>query len=68
MANKRMALRLFRVSRDLSQNQMAEKLNYSFSHYSLVERGYKDGSQDFWNTLQRVFDIPDSEMWRLMKG
>ena len=67
MANKRDALRRFRRSYDLSQKQMAEKLNYSFSHYSLIERGLKDGSQDFWNKLQQTFDIPDADMWSLIK-
>jgi len=66
-ANKRLQLKMFRVSQYLSQKQIAERLNYSVSQYSLIERGYRDGSQEFWNTLQREFNIADSEMWRLMK-
>ena len=65
--NKRKNLKVFRAKHDLTQAEIAEKLNYSRSQYALIERGDRDGTQAFWNNLQAVFGVSDEEMWKLMK-
>lgn len=64
---KRKNLKLFRIKLDLTQLEMAEKLRCSFSMYSLVERGARDGTLSFWENIQQTFNIPSTEMWRLME-
>ena len=64
---KRNNLKVFRVKHDLTQAEIADKLNYSRSQYALIERGERDGTQAFWNNLQAAFSVSDEEMWKLMK-
>ena len=64
---KRKNLKVFRAKQDLTQAEFAKKLNYSRSQYALIERGDRNGTQAFWNTLQNIFNVPDAEMWELMK-
>lgn len=64
---KRKNLKVFRAKQDLTQAEIADKLNYSRSQYALIERGDRDGTQAFWNNLQAVFNVSDEEMWKLMK-
>lgn len=66
---KRKNLKLFRIKRDLTQFEMSERLRCSFSMYSMIERGERDGTLSFWQNLQETFAIPSGEMWSLtMKG
>ena len=60
-------LYMFRCDKKLKQSEIAEKIGVSRATYSFVERGIRSGTQDFWNGLQKAFDIPDSEMWKLQK-
>lgn len=41
---KRKNLKLFRVKKDLTQEELAKKLGVSVSHYGAVERGTYDPS------------------------
>ena len=63
----RTALKLFRIGLHLTQAEMAEKMGVDRTLYGYVERGVRDGSISFWNRLQKTFDIPDEEMWKLQK-
>ena len=46
---------------------MAEKIGVSRATYAFVENGKRSGNADFWNNLQKAFDVPDSDMWQLQK-
>ena len=61
-------LKLFRVSCDLSQGEMAEKIGCTRGGYQAIESGLREGRQKFWDKLQKAFDIPDAEMWSLKKN
>lgn len=63
----RKALRLLRYEKELTQTDMARLLNVERVTYAAVERGVRDGSYKLWERLQQVFNIPDAEMWGLMK-
>ena len=68
MANKeRTNLKVFRVSRKLTQAEMAEKIGCTRATYSYVEKGKRYGRETFWNDLQAAFNIPDCDMWALKK-
>lgn len=60
-------LKLFRVAKKLSQDEIAKALNCSRATYSAIENGSRRGNMSFWNRLQERFAIPSSEMWELMK-
>lgn len=60
-------LKVFRVAHKLTQAEIAAKLGVSRQTYAYVERGERLGTQSFWDTLQQVFNVPDSEMYSLMK-
>lgn len=60
-------LKLFRVSHGLTQKDMAEKTGLSRTGYGFIEKGRTQGSPTFWNALQREFNVPDEDMYKLMK-
>lgn len=61
-------LKVFRVRKNLSQEKMAERIGCKRVTYSTIENGVRNGRQTFWNKLQKAFDVPESEMWELMKN
>lgn len=60
-------LYMFRHSRKLSQQAMADKIGCSRATYSAIELGKNNGTKTFWKNLQNAFDIPDGDMWGLMQ-
>lgn len=61
----RLALKTFRVSKNLTQQQMAEKLGVSVSTYCLIEKGERRGSAELWQRLQKVFNLDGGTVWAL---
>lgn len=64
---KRKNLKLFRVEHDLTQEQMAKISGVCKATYNFIEIGKRQGSALFWKSLQENFNIPDEQMYRLMK-
>lgn len=60
-------LKLFRVKLKMSQEEFANKIGYQRATYSAIESGKRSGRQQFWRDLQKAFNIPEAEMWELMK-
>lgn len=60
-------LKLFRVKNKLSQAAISEKIGCQRATYSAIECGKRSGRKDFWNKLQQAFNVPEGEMWELMK-
>lgn len=65
--NIRINLRVFRVSHNMTQEVFANEIGVSRAMYSLIEKGDRFGSFDFWLSLQNAFAVPDEEMFKLMK-
>lgn len=61
-------LKIFRIKQHLSQTEISEKIGYSRATYAAIESGARCGRQTFWRDLQRAFQLPDAEMWELMKN
>lgn len=61
----RTTLKVFRIIRKLSQQDMAAKLGYGHAYYGHVERGAQNGSAEFWGRLQQAFDLSDKELQEL---
>lgn len=56
------ALRLIRVFHDLKQTQAAEKLGFSQSYLSEIERGTKTPTLEVIHRYSDAFDIPASSI------
>lgn len=66
--NKKKAskLKLLRVSRGLSQAEVAAGIGYSRNHYAKIESGVYEGKLVFWRAIKDFFGISESEMLELM--
>lgn len=60
-------LYMFRCNLKMTQEEMATATGVTRVTYSNVENAKRSGSPEFWNALQKAFDVPDSEMYTLMK-
>lgn len=61
-------LKLFRVGLELTQSEMAEAVGgITKQGYGSIENGRTHGSPEFWKALQKAFNVPDSDMYNLMK-
>lgn len=60
---KRIKLKVLRITQDLSQSQMAEKLGCTSQFYSLVENGKRKGNEEFWKKLRHEFNLSPAEVW-----
>ncbi len=58
-------LKIFRVTQNLKQEEMAAKLGVTTSTYSKIENGKARGSQAFWLKLQSEFNLEGGEVWNL---
>lgn len=61
----RLNLKAFRTKKNLNQEQFSSLLNVSRVTYSAIETGERRGSENFWQRLQTVFNVPDADMWEL---
>ena len=64
----RTELKLFRVKQKLSQEEMAIKIGCGRVSYASIEIGRRNGTNDFWLAFQKAFNVPDEDMWGLMKN
>jgi transcriptional regulator with XRE-family HTH domain len=62
------ALYRLRADRNWSQSKMADRLGFTRQYIAQVENGTSVGKLEFWVAVQDLFNIPDSQMWRLIKG
>ena len=62
---KRQALKVFRVTHNLTQQQLADKTGVSVSTYNLIENGERRGSLKFWLKLQKEFNLDGGKVWEL---
>lgn len=60
-------LYMLRCDHKLTTEEMAKRTGVSRTTYSHIENGRRGGSQTFWSAVQREFEIPDEDMWKLQK-
>ena len=58
---------MFRHSKKLSQQAMADIIGVNRETYASIERGARNGSMTFWNKLKTAFTIPDEQIVALMR-
>lgn len=64
----RTELKLLRVKNHLTQGGFAERVGVSRIAYSFIENGKRQGSENFWGSVQKEFSVPDEKMYSLMKN
>lgn len=60
------AMIYYRESLELSQKELAKKLDISQGMYSLIETQQAEGTIEFWKKFQKLFNIPDKQMWAII--
>lgn len=58
-------LYIFRVQNYLNQTDMAKRCGISTPMYNMIENNNRKGSEEFWQRLQREFNISDAKLWTL---
>lgn len=60
-------LYILRCDHKLTQAEFAAKCGITCRGYQNIEWGIRQGSAEFWAAVQREFNVPDAEMYALMK-
>lgn len=60
-------MKILRITHNMTQSDVAEKIGISLSLYNLIENGKRVGSIETWKKIQKLFSLSDKEMWSLMK-
>ena len=60
-------LKTIREEKGLSQDKTAEKCGISTIMYRSMEQGRRKGSFRTWEKIQEVLEIPDEEMWDVIR-
>ena len=58
----------FRGNLGLTQLELSKSINYSLAYIKKIEAGERKGSIDFWQQIQNVYSIDNSEIWRLIRN
>lgn len=61
-------LKVFRIKQGLSQVEISSKIGCNRATYSAIENGTRDGTFKFWNKLQQAFELPNCDMWELIRN
>ena len=62
---RRTNLKIFRIRHNLTQSDMAARVNYDRAAYGAIESGARNPSIEFFMNLQAAFDVPNEQMWEL---
>ena len=64
----RTELKVLRTRHKMTQGEFADKLGLNRANYAMIEIGKRNGTMAFWNKIQTTFNIPENDMWSLMKN
>ena len=60
-------MKILRITHNMTQSDVAEKIGISLSLYNLIENGKRVGTLQTWEKIQKLFSLNDKEMLSLMK-
>lgn len=63
-----MKLRLFRVEKEMTIEQFADKIGYERRHYSTIEKGITKPTMRLVDGLSKAFDLTLAEAMELTKN
>ena len=47
---------------------MSKSINYSLAYIKKIEAGERQGSIEFWKQIQKVHNIDNNQVWRLISN
>lgn len=59
-------LKVLRVKNNLTQQEMADKLDVSLTTYSFIENGKQSGKVEFWKKVKEAFNLTADELVKMM--
>ena len=62
---QRLKLKVFRVSLNLNQEEMAKRCKVNRGSYSQIEQGKTRGSEEFWLNLKSEFKLSSDRIWEM---
>lgn len=65
---ERTELKIRRIAKKMTQQQVAEKMGVSVATYSFIESGKRSGSIENWAKIRELLGLTEEEAWRLMQG
>lgn len=64
---KNKKLYMLRINRRWTQEDAAQRLGIPLATYQLIEQGKQAGKASAWAKIQKVYNIPDADMWEIIK-
>lgn len=58
----RMNLKSMRISREMTQKQIAEELGISLRFYQHIEAGTRKGNIELWDKIEDIFNVPQRKL------
>jgi len=52
-------LKVFRVSKNLTLESLAERIDYGRATVAAIENGKREGRKAFWNAIKAEFNLDD---------
>lgn len=65
---KNLMLFNLRKMRGWDQVDVAKKLDIPLNYYADIEKGRTSSKPVIWKKIQDLYEIPDTDMWKLIKG
>jgi transcriptional regulator with XRE-family HTH domain len=65
---KNLMLFNLRKMREWDQVDVAAKLGIPVNYYADIEKGKSQSKPSVWVKIQNLYEIPDEDMWKLIKG
>lgn len=61
-------LKVYRIKKHLTQAEAAKQIGAGRAMYGHIERGFRNGSAEFWAKVKKAYKLSDSELKRLQKN
>ena len=55
-------LKIFRVFKNLTQEEFARQIGYSAAEYNYIETGKRNPHEVFWKEIQKVFRLRNEDI------
>jgi transcriptional regulator with XRE-family HTH domain len=60
-------LKQIRLSQNMTQNELAKKVNLNRATISMIEIGLRKGSVTTWDKIEAILNVPQQELRKMEK-
>jgi DNA-binding XRE family transcriptional regulator len=61
-------LKVFRVSKNMTQDEMSKDIGYCRTTFCEIESGKREGRASFWKAIKNAYDLDDDTLNVLKKN